>query len=31
MNDTRTAELLGVASTDVPIDEFRKLTRPYKV
>lgn len=31
MNDTRTAELLGVAGTDVPIDEFRKLTRPYKV
>ncbi|KAL1493158.1 hypothetical protein ABEB36_011269 [Hypothenemus hampei] len=31
MNDTRTAELLGVAGTDVPIEEFMKLTRPYKV
>ncbi|XP_030748485.1 voltage-dependent calcium channel subunit alpha-2/delta-3 [Sitophilus oryzae] len=30
-NDTRTAELLGVAATDVPIDEFQKLIRPYKI
>ncbi|XP_076262378.1 ca[2+] channel Muscle-specific alpha2/delta subunit isoform X2 [Rhynchophorus ferrugineus] len=31
MNDTRTAELLGVAATDVPIDEFKKLVSPYKI
>ncbi|XP_050314847.1 voltage-dependent calcium channel subunit alpha-2/delta-3 [Anthonomus grandis grandis] len=30
-NDSVTAELLGIAGTDVPIDEFRKLTRPYKI
>lgn len=31
MNDTRTAYLLGVAATDVPIDEFERITVPYKV
>ncbi|XP_028138725.2 voltage-dependent calcium channel subunit alpha-2/delta-3 [Diabrotica virgifera virgifera] len=31
MNDTTTAYLLGVAGTDVPIDEFERITVPYKI
>ncbi|KOC64770.1 Voltage-dependent calcium channel subunit alpha-2/delta-4 [Habropoda laboriosa] len=30
-NQTRIANLLGVAGTDVPIDDIRKLTLPYKL
>ncbi|XP_076637215.1 ca[2+] channel Muscle-specific alpha2/delta subunit isoform X1 [Colletes latitarsis] len=30
-NQTRIAHLLGVAGTDVPIDDIRKLTLPYKL
>ncbi|XP_054010963.1 voltage-dependent calcium channel subunit alpha-2/delta-3 isoform X2 [Hylaeus anthracinus] len=30
-NNTRLAHLLGVAGTDVPIDDIRKLTLPYKL
>lgn len=30
-SESKTAELLGVAATDVPIDDIRKLTFPYKV
>lgn len=30
-NGTRVAELLGVAATDVPIEDIEQLTLPYKV
>lgn len=30
-NSTRKANLLGVAGTDIPIDDIRKLTLPYKL
>ncbi|XP_043503016.1 voltage-dependent calcium channel subunit alpha-2/delta-3 isoform X1 [Polistes fuscatus] len=30
-NRTRKANLLGIAGTDVPIDDIRKLTLPYKL
>ncbi|XP_076233881.1 ca[2+] channel Muscle-specific alpha2/delta subunit isoform X2 [Calliopsis andreniformis] len=30
-NQTRIANLLGIAGTDVPIDDIRKLTLPYKL
>ncbi|PBC33968.1 Voltage-dependent calcium channel subunit alpha-2/delta-3 [Apis cerana cerana] len=30
-NRTRMANLLGVAGTDIPIDDIRKLTLPYKL
>lgn len=30
-NDTRRANLLGVAGTDVPIEDIQKLTLPYKL
>ncbi|XP_017757436.1 PREDICTED: voltage-dependent calcium channel subunit alpha-2/delta-3 isoform X1 [Eufriesea mexicana] len=30
-NETRMANLLGVAGTDVPIDDIRELTLPYKL
>lgn len=30
-NGTRVAELLGVAATDVPIEDIEQLTIPYKV
>lgn len=30
-NSTNRARLLGVAGTDVPVDDIDKLTLPYKV
>ena len=31
INGSTEARLLGVAATDVPIDDIKKLTFPYKV
>lgn len=31
VNETKTARLLGIAGTDVPVEDIDKLTLPYKL